>query len=281
MQEELRRRNPNRTRNRCLAALLVLLLAAAGAVYYLEKKEELLEQRFAKGMALAEAGEYEDAVQVLRRLYDGHPGFSLASKALFQSAEILHLNLRSYQQALLSYLLVMRDYPESAEFLPSLRQVAEIYKFRLQDYGEAIVAYQKLLDLGAKDGDVLQNEVADAYFRLNNFEQARIEFESLLKDYPGSPLAAEVQYRAAICLSLEGQLSRAESVLSRVIEEWPKTPWAMEARFAMASVLEEKEELKAALEMLENLQGVYPNGEALAKRLAQVKERIKKKKKAI
>jgi hypothetical protein len=55
----------------------------------------------------------------------------------------------------------------------------------------------------------------------------------------------------------------------------------MEARFGLATVLEERDELKAALQILEELKGVYPNAEALAKKTDQVKERINKKKRAV
>ncbi len=201
--------------------------------------------------------------------------------ALFQSGETLNLFLKRYPEALLTYLLVVRDYPDTDLAREAQRQAAEIYKYRLQDYGRAVVGYQKLLDRGAPEGDRIQYEIADAYFRLNNFEQARIEFDSLLKDYPDSSLVAEVQYRIAVTLSLEGALDSALEAFGRVVGNWPDSPYALEARFGMAAVLEEKEELSRALQILEALRGRYSNAEALATKIDQVRERIRKKKKAI
>jgi len=123
--------------------------------------------------------------------------------------------------------------------------------------------------------------VADCYFRLNNFAQARIEFESLLKNDPKSDLFAEVQYRIAMTYALEGKLPEAAGAYRVVIERWSESPYAVEANFGLATVLEEQEELVEALKILEELKGIYPKEDILARKTEQVRERIEKKKKAI
>jgi TolA-binding protein len=116
---------------------------------------------------------------------------------------------------------------------------------------------------------------------LNNFAQARIEFESLLKNYPQSALFAEVQYRIAMTYALEGKLPEAAGVYRLVIENWVESPYALEARFGLATVLEEQEKLVEALKILEDLAESYPKQDILKRKTAQVRERIEKKKKAI
>ncbi|OHB27776.1 MAG: hypothetical protein A2X84_10425 [Desulfuromonadaceae bacterium GWC2_58_13] len=252
-----------------------------GGGYYLYNIEAILEGDFSKAEQFQEQGDYEKAAKIFEKLYLYHPDFYLADRALFQAGEILNLYLKKYHEALLAYSLVEKDYSESPLAKKALQQVAEIYKNQLRDYPRAIVAYQKLLDNGVGNGDRVQYEVADSYFRLNNFEQARIEFESLLKNYPDSSLTAEVQYRVAVATSLEGDLKKASESFRLVSEKWPESSYAIEARFGLAGVLEEREELTSALEVLEKLRGVYPNPEVLEKRIIQVKDRIKKKQKAI
>ncbi len=261
--------------------MLALALFAGGLSLYLKKRNELLEARYARGLVLVERGDYEGAVKVLQGLHRDHPSFAQSPQALFQAAEILNINLRRYQESLLAYLLVIKDSPESPLSTRALRQVAKVYKYRLQDYSAAIVAYQKLLDQGAPEADRYQYELADAYFRLNNFEQARIEFDTLLKDHAESPLVPEVQYRIAVCFSLEGELAKAEKAFRIVPSRWPDSPYALEAHFGLAGVLEESERLTESLETLEGLKEGYPNQEALGKKLDQVRERIRKKKQAI
>jgi TolA-binding protein len=283
LREELKRRRKNSKKHRLLVrgALFALILLFAGLIYYIAHLDELLADDYARAEAKLEQRDYESAAKAFQRIYERHPGFSLAPQAIFQSGEILNLYLQKYHEALLAYLLVEKDYPNTELSRRAQRQVAEIYKNRLRDYPRAIVAFQKLLDSGAEGGDRIQYEVADTYFRLENFEQARIEFESLLKNHPGSPLLPEVAYRIAVTWSLEGQPKEAESAFRRVVERWPESSYALEAQFGLATSLEEREELREALALLETLQKSYPNTEAVKKKIEQVQERMRKKKKAI
>ena len=174
-----------------------------------------------------------------------------------------------------------RDVPGAPEGAAARRQGESVYKFRLNDCRQAMAGYQKVLDQPGHENDQLQYGVPDCYFRLNNFAQARLEFESLNKNYAHSDLVAEVQYRIAMTYALEGKQPEAASTYSLVIEQWPESPYALEARFGLATVLEEQEKLLEALKILEELTGVYPKQDILERKIEQVRERIDKKKKAI
>jgi hypothetical protein len=65
------------------------------------------------------------------------------------------------------------------------------------------------------------------------------------------------------------------------MERWKESPYALEAGFGLATVLEEQEKLVEALNILEGLAGIYPKQDILERKTAQVRERIEKKKKAI
>ena len=102
-----------------------------------------------------------------------------------------------------------------------------------------------------------------------------------MKKYPTSPLNAEVQYRIAVTYALEGQLHEAEAAYRLVAETWPESPYGIEGQFGLAAVLEEQERLQEALEILDDIKGVYPNQDALQRKQEQLRVRIDKKKKAI
>jgi TolA-binding protein len=275
--EELRRRGKRPRHHRLLLTAVICLVALAiGIFWYRASLDGILEQRYQKGLALRAAGDFAGAVEVLRDLHVRHPHFSRAPEALLQTAELQHLSLGRYQEALHDYLNLERDYAQSPQAAEGRRQLAELYKYRLSDQARAITAYQRLLEEDQEQADRLQYEVADSYFRLNNFEQARIEFENLLRSYPASPLAAEVQFRIAVTHALEGATDRALAAYREVPSRWPHSPYAVEARFGLANVLEERERLHEALAILEALQGVYPNQEALQQRIAHLHSRIDK-----
>lgn len=276
--EELRRRGKKPRHYRLLlGGGLLLLLLIGGGVWYWANLDSLLEARFQKGLALRDAGDAAGAAHLLKDLQEGHPRFARAPEALLQAGQLLHLSLARYQDALLAYLTVERDYPTSPQAAEARRQVAELYKYRLDDQARAISAYQRLLDDAGDEADRVQYEVADSYFRLNNFEQTRIEFENLMRNYPASLLLPEVQYRIAVTLALEGDFNGAIAAYREVPARWPQSPYALEASYGLAGVLEERERLQEALTLLKELQGRYPNQDALERRLEKLRERIGKK----
>ena len=264
----------------CLGLLLVVFVVV-GVYWYQANLETRLEESYQEGLALRQAGRFTDAAELFRSLHEEHPDFVRAPQALFQAAEILDIYLGEYSEALLVYLLLERDYPEAADVPVARKQAAALYKYRLNDCSQAISVYQKVLDHTGPDKDRFQYEIADCYFRLNNFEQARIEFDSLIKNYPQSQLIPEVQYRIAMTYALEGKLPEAAAAYRRVIEDWPDEPHTLEESFGLATVIEEQEELVESLKILEELAGIYPKKDILERKTQQVRERIAKKKKAI
>ncbi|OEU77879.1 MAG: hypothetical protein BA869_00760 [Desulfuromonadales bacterium C00003107] len=281
LMEEKKRRKKNNGRSQLLLALsaaLLLIIAAAGMYHW--NFNRIPQRQFDRGEALLLRGEYSRAYSKFRHLYEHHPRFKFAPQALLLAGEILQFNLNQDREALLAYLLVERDYPGHETERKAQLRAADIYKYRLGEYDRALTGYQKLLDGGSVDGEGLQYEIADTYFRQNNFEQARIEFESLLKNYPHSERIAEVLFRIASTYALEGAQKEAAFVYHRVAEEYPASPFYLEALYGLAVVKEERGELQAALTLLQELEGRYREPEVLQKRIKQVRQRIHKKRKA-
>ena len=281
MKEEKKRRKKNNGRFQLLLALsaaLIMTMAAAGLYHW--NFNRIPQRQFDRGQVLLQRGEYNRAYSKFRHLYEHHPRFKFAPQALLLAGEILQFNLNKDREALLAYLLVERDYPGHAIELKAQRRGADIYKYRLGEYDRALTSYQKLLDAGSSDAEGLQYEIADTYFKQNNFEQARIEFESLLKNYSDSERIAEVLFRLASTYTLEGALEEAAFVYHRVVEEYPDSPFYLEALYGLAVVKEERGELQAALKLLQELQGRYREPALLHNRMEQVRQRIKKKRKA-
>jgi TolA-binding protein len=281
-EERKRLRNSSAVHGRLRRLLLGLLLVVplVGAVY-LGNQDKIFAYRFERAGRLLEVKQYQAAVEAFQSLREDHPEQPGAPRALFLAAETQQLYLQQSQEALLAYLLLARDYPDSPEAVNAQLRAAELYKNELRDYNQALTLLQKVADAKPPNPDLVQYEIADTYFRLNNFEQARIEFESLAANYPDSLLLPEVQYRIGMALVFEKRLPEAARALQQVVDTWPGHRFAIEAKFHLAGVLEEQEYLQRALAILKELQGVYPQGEVLEQRMQQVEERIHKKKKAI
>jgi len=283
LQEELKRRRRNSPTYRLLVVLVPLffLVLAGGIAYYYLTLEDRLHKSFTRAENMVLVGDYQEAVEEYQDIYIGHGDFVLAPRAMFRTGEVLNLFLKRFHDALLVFHNLEREYPDSPFVSDALIQEAEIYKNRLRDYGRAAALYQKLLDLGMEPADRFQYELSDCYFRLNNFEQARIEFENLIKRWPESHLLTEVEYRIGMSYALDGKLKDAEDVFRKILKEKSEDPFAIETKFGLASVLEEQGRLRESLKLLKELEGTYPAPEALQHKIKTVEERIKKKKRAV
>lgn len=282
MKEERKRARKisNKRRAWLLGSCLLLPLLFGLYIYHL-RLDETHQALFRRAEKLIEKGSYRRAISQLRSLHEHYPATPQAPQALLLSGDILLLNLHKEKEALLSFLLVERDYPDSSWCQTARLRVAEIYKYRLQDYGGALVAYQKILDSKPLESENVQYEIADTYFRMNNFEQTRIEFESLINDYPDSKLLPEALYRIGSVLFLEGNLKDAELALQRLCHDYPDHSFALEGYFTLAQIHEERGELRKALEVLNGLAGRYARESILEQRIARVMQRLNKKTQAI
>lgn len=280
MREELRRRRKNSRFYRLLvpATLLLLILLFLGLIWYVSGFDQRLESDYHRAEELVAQGSYDQAVRVLTELHQDNPGHPLGREALYKVAEVRSLYQQQFAEAILAFLAVEENYPNSDTGILAQRQVADIYKNKLRDFPRAVAVYQQLLARGVADSDRIQHEIADAYFRMNDFKQALLEYETLRSSYPDSPLQPEVRYRMAITLSLEGKGKEAEVMFREVISLWPQSPFALESKFSLATVLEERDELAEAMKVLEELKGSYPNTEMLERRLTQLRERLVNKK---
>lgn len=175
------------------------------------------------------------------------------------AAGILNLFMGRPLEAIHGYLLVARDYPLTPAACQAREKIADIYKYRLEDYEQASVYDQRVLvgDHGRKY--LIHYRLADCYFRLNNFEQSRIELETFLLQYPQRPLIPEVnRYRIAAAWGLEDRLAPAEKEFRALANDYPKSTLALEAHFEIGSIQVREEKLKKAPENFQDLRGDYP-----------------------
>lgn len=137
-------------------------------------------------------------------------------------------------------------------------QVAEAYFRRRNgpdrdqtDTREAVAEYQRLLDLYPNSplGEQARERIVEArqslaraeflagyfYQRTRDLCRAAIaRYEVILKDYPDYRSMDEVLFRLAECLQSTGRQAEALPHLGRLLEEYPKSSWAADARTLMA-----------------------------------------------
>jgi len=229
------------------------------------------------GIKFESLGQVDAAEKTYREIYEKHPQTVEAAKALFKIAKIEQYDRQDEQRALLNYLQLERDYPESPLVLEAREAAAQIVKYTLRDYSRAIEFYYHLLEIGGGQPDHYYYEIADCYFRLKNYPQARIELELLLEKYPDSSLAAEAQYRRAGLFLLEGDGTAAKKVWQQLIETYPESRFRFLSELDLAKQLEENGMFEEALTRYQSLaaENKIP---LLSEKITHLQQRIAKKK---
>lgn len=278
-QQETQGKTSNRNRW-IILILVVLALAASFYPAYHQQQLTASQRLFAEGVKLESLGQPASAEKIYQEIYQRYPQTQEAAASLFRIAKFWQLNRQDVQRALLYYLKVEHDYPENPLVLPACEEAARIVKYALRDFSRAIEFYQRLLDLNTGTPDQYYYEIADCYFRLENYPQARIELETLLEKYPQSTLSADVLYRKAGILLLEGRAEEARQDWLDVIDQYPDSKYRIQAEFDLAKVLEEDGFLTEALQHYQQLKGdVEPA--LLDEKIKHLQKRIKDKREAI
>ncbi len=247
--------------------MVVVLLGCSGA-----DRDSL----FFKAEELLSHGRYEDALEHYARFVDLYPESEFAPKSQYMIGYILSHHLARPDEAMDSYAMVVNLYPESPYTVKAREDMARLYSLR-GDHRAAITQYDWLIKNGAKEKrPEYRYSTALEYIKMNEFKQARVELEELLKDDASPDMTPRILYQIANTYYLEGSLEKAISVYDRIIEEHKEHPVYIEARLGKASVLEKQGSLREALGLLTELEREYPDSDTVKIRINSTRKRLKK-----
>lgn len=248
-----------------------MISAAIGyGVYRAQRPEWALERAL---VAQAE-NRYDAALVELEQVYLRDPQSPLAAEAMYRAGRLLHRHLKEYRRAVLLMVQMEERYPETPFLNEALLETADIYLYGLQDRGRAIDTFQRLVERVPKQAARFQYQIADAYFQMRNYEQARIEFQQFHKRWPNHTNAADVALRIGLIYALENRHHEAEKAFREVMSTYPNSAFAVEARLALAGVYEDKSEFLRALDQLNLLQLETTDDPRIQQRIDQIRQRI-------
>ena len=232
---------------------------------------------FASGEKLRVAGKYREAIEKYKEVTLYHSKSSAAPDALFRIGEISSLHLKEFEEAVTAFKELLASYSWSDKSSLAQVSLADIYMNNLGDYKQAIVAYQKAISYygDKKDAQRFQHEIAKSYANLKNYEQQRVELNAFLAKHPESDLIETVYFEIASSFYIEGKPDEAIKAFDVVLEKFPHTPLSLEAKFQRASCMAEREDLRGAIKLLKEIEGVYPNAKIIKNRINRLKKRLK------
>jgi len=254
-------------------------VAAAVLLVPIYQQQQLAapQRLFSRGIKFESLGKIDAAEDIYREVYTKYPQAGEAAEALLKIARIEQYDRHDEQRALLNYLQLEHDYPASLLVLQAREAAAQIIKYTLRDYARAIEFYHRLLELERGTPDRYYYEIADCYFRLKNYPQARIELETLLEKYPDSPLVAEALYRRGGIFLLEGRGEKARDCWQQVISDYPDSRFRIPAELDLAKQLEEEGAFEEALQRYQQI-ATEKKSPLLDEKIDHLKRRIEKKK---
>ncbi|RKX19008.1 MAG: hypothetical protein DRP26_04190 [Candidatus Zixiibacteriota bacterium] len=217
-------------------------------------------------------------------------------ETMFLLAELYYQDLNQPDSALSEYLLLADTYPESPYASKALLASACIYEQR-KDSLKARGLYERIVNLypsspeakyvADKYNDLviptkedvagLYTQAEDLYFVNNDVDSALALFEFIENRFPKSEFAAKSAFsRAWIIgnmLETDGD-SSAYYAFSEVVEKYPETPYAEEAKIKMGLAKRERQEKRQQPEQLTEEEILTPEEDSLNRARADSLRRL-------
>ena len=258
---------------RHLAFLSLLTFISVFLVYGCGPSEDLVAFEAAE-KSLVE-GDFEGALLRYSVVVENFSDSPYGVKSQYMIGYIYSNHLRDMNNARKAWAMLYSLYPMSEEVTLARESMGEMYS-RSGEHRKAIAEYDWLMERGDEnERDRYQYRIANEYIGMNDFAQARIEFQEIIASAPDTDLLADVHYGTAITYYFEGNLSEAIALYDKIAFDFPDHRLALEARLSKASALAESGELDAALELLARLADEYSNSEVVNIRISSAQEMIK------
>lgn len=223
------------------------------------------EELYDYGMERLEQEDWLDAMDAFRAITLSHSGNDIVDDALYHQGR-MHIELEEYPLAVLVFRRLISDFPQSPYSDESQYQLA--YATFLQSNPphltqdktfEAIRELQYFLDVypdsewTVEVHELLQEcfdkvaekdyRIGNLYYKLKDWEAARLYFGELLETYPMSNWALRAQYEIAESYAREGKFSEAIEQFEIFIQSYPANELSAEAGKRLTELRTEYEAL--------------------------------------
>ena len=144
-----------------------------------------------------------------------------------------------YDVALGLFARFLKNYPASTKIAEVNLLTGECY-FHQNRYIDALAKFEGLLNqsLLAKDiKDAILYWIAEVHFRGNDFTKAATYYQRIIEEFPKSPYAVHAYYSLGWCLFQEAKFNDALKYFKIVEEKFPKEPLACDVSFKVIECL--------------------------------------------
>ena len=273
-------------RNLCLGRqswlwfVLFLILMLPG---YKEDMRDLYE----KAMEAYRAEDYEKATELFEVILQKYPTHDLSRKARYELGNIYFYKLKQPHKALKHLQdLYAQSQPGKYSF-EALKLIGYIYDKSLNDCLKGVDVYRMLLrDYPSEiDPGEYQQSIAECYFKLHDYDQACLEYETLLEQYPDSPYVPRSKFQIANSYALREKWEQAISLYEELLlSDSLSEQLLIETKIELAFCYEHQQQFEDALELYVELQEIVSHttvidSDVLMRKIERVQESIAESKK--
>ena len=220
-------------------------------------------------------GNYDDAIRLNMLVYERDPRGRYAGRALMNLGNIYYLNQRRLNEAIEAYQKLVAELPGKPEALSARERLAGIYANDIGDLTQAIHEYEKLLASEEVENRAeIRFRLADAYFRLNDFDRALRELRRLQEQGISGHLADQVNLKIGNVYQIRKRHEDALVPLQAVSE----SPCLECRRRALLNLMETHEQLYDFDKAMEDVRKLDPNQdqEQIQRELARLADKRKR-----
>jgi tetratricopeptide (TPR) repeat protein len=251
-------------------------LILAGAVLFLSGCSFSLDGfRFYRAKMQISQHHYASALPLLQKIVDDSPSDDRALQAARKGARVAHFEAKAYQQAVNFYKFIILKSDDVIERQNAQKNIAQIYFDDLQDFDQSVTEFERILKFDNSPDEAFRYRLnlAKAYFRLNNAEQALNELDVLLSQKLDSDKIFDILALKANVMVGNHKLPEAAQLWEKIIKDFPEQSKKEKIGLNLVVCYEELKQFDKAIEVLENMRPQYPNPDFLDLRISRLKER--------
>lgn len=257
------------------------------------------ERHFLLGEKLWADGNYSAAVGEFERARKRDPKGLVGLKSLFRAATTQTLFLQEHVDAIDKLREYVRESKDAESLWSAKLMMGEILFSKLNQYDQAQKYYEDLAKENphAPEKPEFLFRAAKSAFHAWKFDVARQKYEELRQEFPQAPQSERALYEIGMVYFTAGE-QRAETlgvrptaraqdgkdvfrkaieVFGEFLKKYPKSSLKEDARFAIASSLEELDQLEEAMLRYQNLMETYPSPGVIQIKVARITERLRQR----
>jgi tetratricopeptide (TPR) repeat protein len=263
------------------AKWFVLIAALVAAVLFVifSPKIALEKRLLSSGKHYEELREWKDAADEFERCVHYAPQSQAGVEAARLGGGIALYELKDYQKAIFFFRHIVRNSQKTVEVRWAQQKLAEIYYEKLNDYAQAVVEYQRLLEANPSGDDASDYKLrlGRSYYFMGNFDQAIAEASEFLASRSGDAKTFDILMLKGDALLAQKKLDEAIATYDSVAKEFADRPEFYQAKLNKSLALEEKKDWDGAIKELQEIRDKYPHPDVIDLKIRSIQRRKAKK----